>query len=382
MTDLADVRTLISQANESFRTLRATIQFSRDKERYSEAWDRNFERLSQEAGSSAISSSSARRLVAVGDDDAPPSATEQATARLWIERPTRFREEYEDQWGVHLTISDGQALWRRAPRIGPFREKISEESSFIFTRLLLDPAPLGAELALDVIGEVQHAGRRAHHVRGLPRQRVSWHDLYGLAPGADEYVLLIDAERGTLLRAGALLDGKEFAFSNVEEIAFDEELPSERFVLELALGERVRTHEELAQKFPVGVTLDEAIRRASFTLWLPKWGHAWRVWAHYGRPNDVYTKPETVHLLYVHEQEGQLNITETARDESRGKTWEQVVRDGQEYRVWHDGGRPGMPTIVRFHKERTSIELQSGDFDREELFEIADSLMPATSPSP
>jgi hypothetical protein len=99
-------------------------------------------------------------------------------------------------------------------------------------------------------------------------------------------------------------------------------------------------------------------------------------------PNDVYTKPETVHLLYVHEQEGQLNITETARDESRGKTWEQVVRDGQEYRVWHDGGRPGMPTIVRFHKERTSIELQSGDFDREELFEIADSLMPATSPSP
>jgi hypothetical protein len=41
-----------------------------------------------------------------------------------------------------------------------------------------------------------------------------------------------------------------------------------------------------------------------------------------------------------------------------------------------------MPTIIRFHEERTSIELQSGDLDREELFEIADSLMPATSPSP
>jgi hypothetical protein len=30
----------------------------------------------------------------------------------------------------------------------------------------------------------------------------------------------------------------------------------------------------------------------------------------------------------------------------------------------------------------TIIELQSGDFDREALFEIADPMMPATSPSP
>jgi outer membrane lipoprotein-sorting protein len=378
MADLADVRTLISQANESFRTLRATIQFSRDKERYSKAWDRHWERRSQQGGRSVVIS-----MVFVGDDDEPPSATEKATARLWIERPARFREEYEDRWGVNLTISDGQTLWRKAPRLGPFREEISEESSFIFTRLLLDPAPLVPGLALEVLGKIHHAGRHAHHVRGVPRQRVSWHDLYGLAPGADEYMLLIDAERGSLLRAGALLDGKEFAFSNVEEVAFDEELPSEPFVLERAPGERVRTREELAQQFvPVEVTLDEAIRRASFTLWLPKSRRAWRVRVLYGHPNDNFATPETVHLHYFHEKKGQLSITETARDESRGRSWEQVVRDGQEYRVWHDSGRLRMPTIIRFHEERTSIELQSGDLDREELFEIADSLMPATSPSP
>jgi outer membrane lipoprotein-sorting protein len=239
MADVAGVRTLIYHANESFRTLRATIQFSREKESYGEAWDRHWERASQEGGRSAM-------VLFVAGDDEPPSITENATARLWIERPTRSREEYEDRWGVNLTISDGQTLWRRAPRLGPFREEISEESSFIFTRLLLDPAPLVPGLDLEVLGEVQHAGRHAHHVRGVPRQRVSWHDLYGLAPGADEYMLLIDAERGILLRAGAVLNGKEFAFSNVEEVAFDEDLPSERFVLELAPGERVRTLEELA----------------------------------------------------------------------------------------------------------------------------------------
>lgn len=376
MADLADVRKLISQANESFQTLRATIQFSRDKERYSEAWDRHWERLSQEGGGSVM------RLVAVGDDNEPSPATEKATGRLWIEQPARFREEYEDVWGLHLTLSDGETYWRRAPRLGAWREEISEDSRFIFTRLLLDPAPLVPELTLEVLGEIRHAGRHAHHVRGVPRQRVSWHDLYGLAPGADEYMLLIDAERGTVLRASALLDDKEFAFSNVEEVAFDEELSSERFVLELAPGERVRTHEELAQQFPVEVTLDEAIRRASFTLWLPKAHRAWRVRVRYGRPNDDHATPETVHLIYFHEKKGQLTITQTARDESRGRSWEQVIRDGQDYRVWHDTGRPHMPTIIRFHKERTSIELQSGDLDREELFEIVDSLEPATSHSP
>src|SRR4249919_2560922 len=156
MPDLAHLRTLISQANESFRTLRATIQFSREMERYHAAWDRHWERVSQEG-------SSVMRLVGVGDDDEPPSATEEAAARLWIERPARFREEYEDRWGVHLTISDGETLWRRAPRLGPFRERISEESSFIFTRLLLDPAQLIPGLALEVVDEIQHAGRRAHN---------------------------------------------------------------------------------------------------------------------------------------------------------------------------------------------------------------------------
>jgi hypothetical protein len=38
-----------------------------------------------------------------------------------------------------------------------------------------------------------------------------------------------------------------------------------------------------------------------------------------------------------------------------------------------------MPTIVRFHKEGTSIELESGDLDRDELFEIARSLKAATN---
>jgi hypothetical protein len=194
-------------------------------------------------------------------------------------------------------------------------------------------------------------------------------------------MLLIDADRGILLRAAALLDGEEFAVSEVDEVAFDEELPPERFVLELALGERVRAHEDLAEHFPEEVTLAEAVGRAPFTVWVPRMRRGWRSEVRYGRPGEDYPTPETVYLHYFSEKNGQLSIRETARDEKRGRSWEQVDRDGQEYSVWHDSRRARMPTLVRLHKEGTSIELESGDLDRDELFEIASSLNPATNPS-
>ncbi len=373
MAELSDLLALLSRASDSFSTLRTTIRCSRDEEKYMEAWDRHWERQAQEGGGGVT-------LVLVGDDDEPSPATSEATVRLWIEQPARFREEYEGAWGDQVAVSDGQTLWRRVPRLGVLREDASEAAGSLFAQLLIDPAPLLPGLELDLLEETQQAGRVAHRVRGMP-QRVFWHDLFGLAPGADEYMLLIDAERGILLRAAALLNGEEFAVSEVDEVAFDEELPPERFVLKLAPGERVRTHEDLAEHFPEEVTLEEAVLRASFTVWVPQIRRGWDSEVRYGRPSEDYPTPETVYLHYFSEKKGQLSITETARDVKRGRSWEQVDRDGQEYRVWHDSGRPRMPTLVRIHKEGTSIELESSDLDRDELFEIANSLKPATNHS-
>jgi outer membrane lipoprotein-sorting protein len=314
--------------------------------------------------------------VLVGDDDEPEPTSSDATVRLWIERPTRFREEYEGAWGDQTAVCDGQALWRRVPRLGVLHEDITDGAGSLFAALLIDPAPLLPGLELELLDETHHAGRVAHRVRGLPN-RVFWHDLFGLAPGADEYALLIDAERGILLRAAALLEGDEFSVSEVEEVAFDEDLPPDLFVLELARGERVRTHEDLAQDFPDEVTLEEAVRRASFTVWVPQVRRGWQSEVvHYGRGSEDYPTPETVDLHYFGKK-GQLSIHETARDEKRGRNWEPVSRDGHEYRVWNESERPHMPTLVRLHKGDTSIEFQSGEVGRDELLKIASSLEPA-----
>jgi len=365
----------MSKASDSFQTLRATLRHWRDEEKYMEAWDRHVEERSS-AGGGTLSI-----VLDAGSDEPQPTASE-ATVRLWLERPNRFREEYEGAWGDQTAVSDGEHLWRRVPRLGLLREKASKGQGVLFATQLVNPAPLLPGLELELLGDADHAGRAAVRLRAAPRH-VSWHDLFGLAPGADRYELLVDAERGILLRAEALLEGTTLAWSEVVEVAFDEQLPPEVFVLKPAPGERVRTPEELAQDFPDDVTLDEAARRASFTVWAPrKMGRGWEINVRYARGEPGPLDRETVMLHYRHEKQGQLGINETARDEKRGASWELVERGGEAFRVWQRPDRRRMPTIVRFHKGDTSIELQSDDFELERLLEFARSFAPVSGERP
>ncbi len=54
---------------------------------------------------------------------------------------------------------------------------------------------------------------------------------YSVPEGTTDHLLLIDAEVGTILRAAARLEGREFY---VAEVAYDEELPEGTFRLELS----------------------------------------------------------------------------------------------------------------------------------------------------
>jgi hypothetical protein len=56
---------------------------------------------------------------------------------------------------------------------------------------------------------------------------------YSVPEGTTDHLLLIDAEVGTILRAAARLEGREFYVAEVAEVAYDEELPEGTFWLEL-----------------------------------------------------------------------------------------------------------------------------------------------------
>ncbi|MBA2617207.1 MAG: hypothetical protein H0U91_03430 [Rubrobacter sp.] len=74
------------------------------------------------------------------------------------------------------------------------------------------------------------AGREALRLVGVPGARwdPEW-DPDPLSWGADEYEVVVDAERGGLLRCASRLRGEDFDALEVEEIHFDEQLGGEVF---------------------------------------------------------------------------------------------------------------------------------------------------------
>lgn len=84
------------------------------------------------------------------------------------------------------------------------------------------------ELDLKVEGVTQKAGRDAIRLVGVPVEE--WeHDPEPLWWGADEYEVLVDTERGVLLRCASRMGGEDFDALEVEEIHFDERFPKDIF---------------------------------------------------------------------------------------------------------------------------------------------------------
>ena len=87
-------------------------------------------------------------------------------------------------------------------------------------------------LDLRVEGETEWAGRGAIRLLGVPPAG-EWDDRDDpdpLAWGADEYELLVDAERGVILRHANRLEGTEFYVLEMEEVHFDERFAEEVFL--------------------------------------------------------------------------------------------------------------------------------------------------------
>jgi hypothetical protein len=101
-----------------------------------------------------------------------------------------------------------------------------------WTTYLFDPDgiagfPLGSR-ELSVEGKTSKAGREAIRLVGVPVEE--WeHFPEPLWWGADEYEVLVDAQRGVLLRCASRMGGEDFDALEVEEIHFDERLPEDVF---------------------------------------------------------------------------------------------------------------------------------------------------------
>ncbi len=255
--DSKEILRLLSEAEERYRSARATIAFSVDATVAEESRRRFVDWRFEQPGGSGLGILRTAQERREHGPDVPQDfylryEDTERTVRLWHERPDRWREEirgaenrllrcvvfggakgprwvYEPpETAIHVPVRDVE--W---PHQDPY-------TNFSF---MLDPSEEYFYYALLDDAYLRWTGKRAcvagRDAVEVQVETVSW----GYSPmvfngfhapeGTTDHLLLIDAETGTVLRAAARLEGREFYVAEVTEIFYNEKFPEDTFRLNL-----------------------------------------------------------------------------------------------------------------------------------------------------
>jgi hypothetical protein len=171
---------------------------------------------------------------AVAEDGEAPEETSEPW-RLWLAKPDKIRAEFQVgtavvtavfvgdrwwSWGVGPGVRTNQGNPRHGHGVGP-------GEALVETARLLDEADLTLQ------GRAEFLARPVHVVLAVPKPAAGagriGPALYGLGVGAEECRLLVDVERGVVLRSEALGGGLAFRVIAADSVAFDEAFPSDAF---------------------------------------------------------------------------------------------------------------------------------------------------------
>ena len=366
MTELPRVLELLHDADESFATVAATIRKWQDDEREQQA----LRRLSQDSTGGSFS------VTVYGPTDEGSDGEVEDVVRVWLQRPNHVRIETGGRW-PSLQVSDGRTTWSRSEAMGT-AEVWSADGPLEDVPMLLRPAGL-MSLQLEVGGRERFLGANAFRVRARPRAggaERDWVALGGWALGADAYDVIVDAERGILLRAAALLDGEEFAVMEMAELDFDRPLDARLFRLEEAPGEGVRGPGEAFPPPFEESTIPAVAAAAPFTVFVPTGlGAEWEASPHFQLADEQFRLPPSVTIHYTtNDGDKQFTLVQRSRDTAAGKSSDELL-------IVFDGDPITEPISVEL--AGTSIDIQGGrGMDRNGLQAIAASLAPASTEPP
>ena len=162
-----------------------------------------------------------------------PSEVIETTTRVWAARPYRLRWESTfngDDIGERTTVGvkEGELFWSR---FGDGDVHTNEQRPLSGTMTtdeerLLDPSALLGVYRFETKSQTTLLGRPGIEV--IAHRRVGIHG-HEFGPLGDELALVVDEERGVLLRSAVIVEGEEISFSEIVEIAFDEPISAELF---------------------------------------------------------------------------------------------------------------------------------------------------------
>jgi hypothetical protein len=219
--ELSELLELLYSARSRSQTVRARIRRWSDEERAlglmrARGWYRDPPPIPSEEGS-------------WGE---PPSRIE-ATTKLWAAGASWLRWETDlvvdgNQAGSSVGVKEGELFWQRWDDQEVQSNEHREVGGTMTTpeERLLDPAPLLGAFYLELGGETLWLDRRTIRVQATARPGGQANDFGPLTERLD---LLVDRERGVLLKVSTFADGTEISRIEIEEIAFDEPLSGELF---------------------------------------------------------------------------------------------------------------------------------------------------------
>jgi outer membrane lipoprotein-sorting protein len=382
---LGELLVLMSRAHRSFATLRGEVRTWRHNERSQAAWAREQEGRSDSSRQMSFSFTA--------ESDAPPVPLEsEQSTRLWLARPDRLREEWTDGADASTLVQVGATWWSLGLH-GAMTNSGSPEIGHgsRLDRAVLDPAELLSWRDLELAGRTVHAGREAIRVLSRASPRAAFLTEAGGHHGHWPQELLVDAERGVLLRIVSLLGEQPFAISEFTGIAFDVHIPEEVFVFEAPPGVEVQDARERLNHAAI-LPLDEVARLAPFSVFaFDEVPPDWTMTARLMRPDGLYDWPASVAIHYsdsmsrininVSEQAaGDDGLPQTAPD---GGDWQILPLANGELRLW-EASEParGMPRIALAEIAGTRIQISTGDLALDALAELAGRLAPAPTEPP
>jgi len=226
---------LMSGARERYETVRADLRYRGDGTTIKSL---------REQHEQALRLSGSRRRSSGQIKHSEPDGAFGWRCRIWQVGAYRWRRELDlPGGGTEITgcygtnFSGFPKMWHlRASTLpsGDDPEWLIYAQDYYWTFYFVDDDISGLPRVLDgldlrVEGETEWAGRRAVRLLGMPPAG-EWDrqdDPDPLAWGADEYELLVDRERGIVLRCANKLKGAEFDVLEMEEVYFDEHFAEE-----------------------------------------------------------------------------------------------------------------------------------------------------------
>ncbi|HLU10183.1 MAG TPA: hypothetical protein VK003_10990 [Oceanobacillus sp.] len=242
--ELSELVELLYTARERFTTIQVAWQYWYQPDKMNiitERWA-----ASKPSGSVAV-------LKSKSTSETESSVISRYFRRVWWQKPDCWRDEDQrEEGGSTITIICGGKWWAFSPGIQTLYTNVTTEepghhqnireikigsAPDIEDRIddipLLDPSFLLASHDLQIISDTVHAERDAIQIKAIYRKGKSRSYEPMFWSTADEYELLIDKERGILLRYAAKLAGEEFAVASVDQVSFDQPIPERIFTFSI-----------------------------------------------------------------------------------------------------------------------------------------------------